>query len=212
MELDDAGELVGVERCAADQGAVDLGHGHELGDVARLHAAAVLDAHRVGGVGAAEARATSPRITPIVVVGVVGRRVAAGADRPDRLVGDDARAPPRRPSRPANAGLDLAGRPSRRSRPPRAPRASRRRTGSASCPCRSTALQLLVHRSRRSRRTARGARSGRRSRSCTLQLGEHRRAHLAGERALVLPVAVLRAEADLRAGRRRSSSAPSGGR
>ena len=47
--VDDAGEVVGIERRAADERAVDLGHRHELGDVARLHAAAVLDADRVGG-------------------------------------------------------------------------------------------------------------------------------------------------------------------
>src|SRR5690606_26090864 len=46
---DDLGEFVGVEAGAADESAVDVGLGHQLGDVRRLHRPAVLDAHRVGG-------------------------------------------------------------------------------------------------------------------------------------------------------------------
>ncbi len=54
MVLDDRGELVGVEAGPAHQGAVDVGLGHQLGDVRRLDRAAVLDAHAVGGVRAGD--------------------------------------------------------------------------------------------------------------------------------------------------------------
>src|SRR5262249_41979500 len=44
----DPGEVVGIERRPADQRTVDLGHGHQVGDVAGLDAPPVLDAHGVG--------------------------------------------------------------------------------------------------------------------------------------------------------------------
>src|SRR5690242_14317634 len=47
-ETNDLDELVGVQRGAADQGAVDVGLRHDLGDVAGLDRAAVLDADLVG--------------------------------------------------------------------------------------------------------------------------------------------------------------------
>src|SRR5213083_2437103 len=46
---DDSSELVGVEAGAADERPVDVGLGHELGDVGGLHRTAVLDAHAAGG-------------------------------------------------------------------------------------------------------------------------------------------------------------------
>ena len=46
--LHDAGEVVGVEAGPAHQRAVDVGLGHELRGVGRLHRAAVLDPHRRG--------------------------------------------------------------------------------------------------------------------------------------------------------------------
>ncbi len=116
-ELHDAGELVGVEAGPADQGAVDVGLGHQLGGVGRLHRAAVLDAHR-------RRRPSSPTRSRDHVaderahgLGVLGRGGAAGADGPDRLVGDDrARRParpcsPARPARtwPVDLGLGLPG-------------------------------------------------------------------------------------------------------
>ena len=58
--LDDAGELVGVEAGPADEGAVDVGLGHQLGDVGRLDRPAVLDAHGVGRVGRRTARPPPP--------------------------------------------------------------------------------------------------------------------------------------------------------
>src|SRR5215471_1855016 len=45
---DDAGEVVGVERRAANERTVDLGLRHEVGRVPGFHAAAVLDADRLG--------------------------------------------------------------------------------------------------------------------------------------------------------------------
>ena len=138
-------------------------------------------------------------------LGVVGRGGAAGADRPDRLVGDHA-APPTSLGR--HAGERGRG-PGRRPCSSVSP-ASRSSSVSPThtigvIPCFEHRLDLLVRPSRRSRRTARAARSGRRSRSCTLSLASIAGLHLAGERALVLPVAVLRAERDRDACRPRCS-------
>ena len=47
--------------------------------------------------------ATQARIAAHICLGIVGRRRAAGADRPDRLVGDDQLARPARRSRPPSA-------------------------------------------------------------------------------------------------------------
>ena len=119
----------------------------------------------VGAVELARARPGSPRWSSLASS---RRRVASGADRPDRLVGDDARgrvgrlhAGERRP-RSGSA-------PAPRSRPPPAPRASRPRTRSASSRA-SGPPGPSGSPSRRSRRTADGAPSARRSRSCTLSL------------------------------------------
>ena len=86
--LDDPGELVGVERGPADERAVDLGHRHE-----RRRCCPASRCRRTGCGPPRRSRRRSGRAarrgsTPIVVVGVLGRGVAAGADRPDRLVGD----------------------------------------------------------------------------------------------------------------------------
>ena len=51
---DDLGEAARVEAGPADQGAVDVRLGQEIGRVGRLDAAAVLDAHLVRGRGVAE--------------------------------------------------------------------------------------------------------------------------------------------------------------
>src|SRR5678816_4685497 len=47
--LDHRRELVGIEARPTHEGAVDVGLGHQLGDVGRLHRPAVLDAHTVPG-------------------------------------------------------------------------------------------------------------------------------------------------------------------
>src|SRR5581483_9897504 len=85
---DDLGEVVRFERRPADEGPVDLGLGHEGGDVARLDAAAVLDADGRRRALAGEAGHHRPD-GPDRLVGVLGGGVAPGADGPDRLVGDD---------------------------------------------------------------------------------------------------------------------------
>ena len=59
--LQDVGEGLRVEAGAADEGAVDLGLGHEGGDVVGLDAAAVEDADVRGGV-LAERSATARRM------------------------------------------------------------------------------------------------------------------------------------------------------
>jgi aminoglycoside phosphotransferase family enzyme len=123
--LDDAGEVVGIEARAADEGAVDVGLGHQLGGVARLHRPAVLDAHRA----AASRRRPRHRGAHVGAhgLGVVGRGGLAGADGPDGLVGDDHGRPtcsgftPASPAAPGPA-------PCPRCRRPRARRGSRRST------------------------------------------------------------------------------------
>ena len=70
----------------ADQGAVHVGLGHDVDDVAGLHRAAVLDAHRVRG-GRADEFADPGADRPADLLGVLGGGHLAGADRPDRLVG-----------------------------------------------------------------------------------------------------------------------------
>ena len=75
---------VRVEARAADEPAVDVRLRDEGADVVGIHAAAVEDAR------VASSPATAPRIcamTSFALRGVVGE---PGADRPDRLVGDDA--------------------------------------------------------------------------------------------------------------------------
>ena len=94
-----------------------------------------------------------------------GRRGPAGADRPDRLVGDhDA---PRRARSATSARLprELVARAPRRCGPPRAPRASRRRTRSGGCRAASSAAALLRDERVGLAEERGAARCGRRSRS-----------------------------------------------
>src|SRR3954468_279948 len=87
-EAHDLDELVRVQRGAADQGAVDVGLRHDLGDVAGLDGAAVLDADLVGQILGVQLGdlATDGGAD---LLGVLGAADLAGADGPDRLVGDD---------------------------------------------------------------------------------------------------------------------------
>ena len=84
--LQDGGELLRLERCAADQRAVDVGLGEQLGGVVGRHAAAVLDRNRVGGVGIGLAQ-DLPDLRGDLL-GVRRRRRITGPDGPDRLIGD----------------------------------------------------------------------------------------------------------------------------
>src|SRR6478672_6574805 len=84
--LDDLGEGVGLEAGAADQGTVDLPAAEQLGGVVGLDRAAVEDAQLLG---CAAALADDVANEGDRLLGLLGRRGAAGADRPDRLVGDD---------------------------------------------------------------------------------------------------------------------------
>ncbi|EGJ78227.1 putative phosphoglycerate kinase [Streptomyces sp. Tu6071] len=89
-ETDDLDELVGVERGTADEGAVDVGAGHDLGDVGRLDRAAVLDAHGVGQLLVVQLGELAAD-RPADLLRVVGAADLAGADGPHGLVGDDDR-------------------------------------------------------------------------------------------------------------------------
>src|SRR5207302_330555 len=80
----------GIERGAAHQDAIELAFGEEGGGVLRVHTSAVEDPRR------RSASACEPAADlPVDRGGVLGGRVAAGADRPHRLVRDhDARQRP----------------------------------------------------------------------------------------------------------------------
>ena len=81
-----SGEVGRNERGPADEAAIDVGHGKELGSVSRLHAAPVDDARRrrVGTV--AKQLATDGRMHGI---GLHRARGPSRADRPYRLIGQD---------------------------------------------------------------------------------------------------------------------------
>src|SRR5579859_217002 len=89
-EADDLQELVGFEAGAAYQGAVDFGLGDKGAEVFGGDAAAVLHLQAIGDRLAADLGdgLADQRDGP---VGILRRRGAAGADRPDRLVRDDDR-------------------------------------------------------------------------------------------------------------------------
>ena len=148
LEPDDARELVDVEARAADEGAVDVRLAHERRDVRRLHRAAVEDArrrrpHPPEQLGDERAKRRAD------LLGLLGRRRLAGADRPDRLVGDDDVASRRRRRRARRA----AARPARRSAPcfSRSSAVSPTQiTGTR--PWRCAAVHLRGHDRRRSRR------------------------------------------------------------
>src|SRR5438094_1659010 len=86
-ERDDRGEVVGVERCAADQPAVAVGQREQLVRVVGLHRPAVEDPHALGGVlrPVPDERAAEPER----VLRLLGRGHLPRPDRPDRLVRDD---------------------------------------------------------------------------------------------------------------------------
>ena len=138
----DARHLVGLERRAADERAVDRRLGEELIDVRGRDAAAIQDRTSV----AAHARHGPERRVEGAPdrdghLGRVGAaRVPPGPDRPHRLVRDDQPARRRGRCRYSSAARRAPGRPRAPrppARPPHGPRGPRRRTGSAAAPPRS---------------------------------------------------------------------------
>src|SRR6185436_2209372 len=88
VNLDDADEIGGLQAGAADQRAVDIGGSHQFRGVRGFYRTAVEDAE-VDALAIAEEVA---KLAPYVRVHVgyfAGGRGEAGADRPDRLIGDD---------------------------------------------------------------------------------------------------------------------------
>ena len=85
--LDDRHEGLGGEAGAADEGAVDVGDGEQARRIPGRARSAVEDADARPGV--AEAFSQRPADGGVHLGGVVGGGGAAGADRPDRFVGDD---------------------------------------------------------------------------------------------------------------------------
>ena len=88
LVLDDGGERVWLEAGAADEGSVNLFLAHEGGGIVRLDASAVEDAH-FGGDCLAEEFCHFSADHFVRVGGHLGRRGLAGADGPNRLIGDD---------------------------------------------------------------------------------------------------------------------------
>src|SRR6202171_272885 len=82
---DNPGEVVHLERRAPDERAVDVRLTEQLGGVVRLDAPAVLDAHRLGGLGTSHL-AQEPADLPVHFLRLAGGGGLAGADGPDRLV------------------------------------------------------------------------------------------------------------------------------
>ena len=76
-----------VETCAADEGSIDIGLGHKVGSVLWFDATAVKDAD--GGSSGPKERDKELSNLLMDIVGLLGGGYLAGADGPDRLVGDD---------------------------------------------------------------------------------------------------------------------------
>src|SRR5262245_18377584 len=86
--LHDQGERLRIEARAAYERAVDLGVRHEPSDVPRRDAAAVLDAEQLSHLRRESLGQHRPdHLHDLARIGGFG--VASGADRPDRLVGND---------------------------------------------------------------------------------------------------------------------------
>src|SRR5829696_5901158 len=84
--LYDRREVLRIETGTADQGPVDVGLAQQLGCVAGLDRAAVEDPHAVG---LRPALAQDVADVGDRLLRLLRGRGATGADRPDRLVGDD---------------------------------------------------------------------------------------------------------------------------
>src|SRR5262245_29787579 len=84
----DTEKIVGCQTGAADEAAIDVGGGHEFGGVGGLDAAPVQDANGLGG-GGTEGGGELAADVGVGFGGLLGGRVAAGADGPDGFVGDD---------------------------------------------------------------------------------------------------------------------------
>ena len=163
---DDGGKRVGVERGAADQRAVDVRLGQQRARVVGFDAAAVEDAQPVGQRAALQRGRPAARIARVHLLRVRRARRPAGADRPDRLVGDHQPRRRRASGRPSSAAAIWRSTYASRSRRPRALRGSRRRRRSGVRPARAPPRLLAAHVSSVSPKSA-AARSGRRSRSCS---------------------------------------------
>src|SRR3546814_2952965 len=87
--LDDRHELGGREAGPADERAVDVGHPQQFDRVLALDRAAVEDAHL--GAFIAQQRAQTLADEAVDLGDIGHRRRPAGADGPDRLIGDDER-------------------------------------------------------------------------------------------------------------------------
>ncbi len=89
--VDDVHELLGLQGGTADEAAVDVRLGQQLSSVLGIHAAAVLNGDATGHPGAVQSANGSTDVGADLA-SLFGRGGLAGADGPDRLVGDDAAA------------------------------------------------------------------------------------------------------------------------
>src|SRR5690606_14710105 len=83
----DGVEFLRHQRRAADQAAVDVGLGEQLGGVGGLHAATIEDRQRAGDSSIVAGNFTTKERMDLLRL--LRARSLAGPDRPDRLIGQD---------------------------------------------------------------------------------------------------------------------------
>ena len=84
--VDDLNELLGLQGSAANEAAVDIGLGQQLGRVLGIHGAAVLDGHAAGHPGAVQA-ADGGADVAADLAGLVGSGGLAGDRYPKNAEG-----------------------------------------------------------------------------------------------------------------------------
>ena len=88
FKFNDSAECFGIQACPADQRAVDIRHFHELRDIVRLYASAIQNSDGVGERCAKIFFNQRPDI-PMDLLGLIRGGRFAGADGPNRFIGDD---------------------------------------------------------------------------------------------------------------------------
>ena len=104
--FDDGSKRLDLQACAADQGTIDIRLLHVLDDVVGFDATAVLDTNGFGNIVPVQVTERSTDNAPDNVVRDFAAGAAPGANRPDRLVGDDEGSCPRQRHPLARRELD----------------------------------------------------------------------------------------------------------
>src|SRR2546427_162928 len=187
---DDAREVLGLQARAADERTVDVRPAEQIGGVLRFARPAVLDAHRGGDLKAGELPQQSTDLA-VHFLRLSGRCRLPGADGPDGLVGDGAPAD-RIGLQTGEYAAHLAG--NHFPRPVRVALLERLADADDGMELRlEGGAQLAVH-GLVGLSEVLPALAVSEDHAVAADLGQHGRAHLAGEGALLLVVAVLREE------------------